>query len=469
MKQIQKGFTLVEMIMAIMLMSMIALIIGVIFNTMFSGRELIEREASIQAEMRTSMQHVDRTIGKATSVFILDDSKYKGSKEGLTKEWSYIGLSADGKKVLNYVWDKTKQDWNVSELGTKSLYNMKLDLEFKTDGAYQDNRLINYNLTGKYPDSNNKFSIDTAMSALNSKQVFSKVGKGKKGIALAYRNDPIEGQVNVAISFVFDSSGSMERDMKGRTTNVVKDRRISILREKAIEMVKELKEIGNVSVNLSGFSHYGFYVQKDFSQLDKGTEQIEKSINSLPTRGVTNPGDGLRYGMVSLQQQHVQLKYVVLLTDGIPNAYIVDPSANYPGNKVWIRGGDIVDYQNPIYNLSTKVDNFQVGYLDGAKYSEQFSRLAYDQDSSDSAFRAKTIGYAGEVSKKFGKDIRRVNLIGFSGVKQEVAYGEALTEAIREGVVDAQYVSATDAEELKKTFSDIKKQIQQDLWFVSGP
>ena len=65
MKQIQKGFTLVEMVMAIMLMSMIALIIGVIFNTMFSSRELIEREASIQAEMRTSMQYVDRTVGSS--------------------------------------------------------------------------------------------------------------------------------------------------------------------------------------------------------------------------------------------------------------------------------------------------------------------------------------------------------------------------------------------------------------------
>ena len=121
MKQLRKGFTLVEMIMAILLMSMIAVIIGIIFNTMFSSRELIEREASIQAEMRTSMQYVDRTIGKATSVFILDDSKFKGTKEGLTKEWSYIGLSSDGKKVLNYVWDKSKQDWKVSELGTKSL------------------------------------------------------------------------------------------------------------------------------------------------------------------------------------------------------------------------------------------------------------------------------------------------------------------------------------------------------------
>ena len=51
MKQLRKGFTLAEMVMAIMLMSMIAVIIGIIFNTMFSSRELIEREASIQAEI----------------------------------------------------------------------------------------------------------------------------------------------------------------------------------------------------------------------------------------------------------------------------------------------------------------------------------------------------------------------------------------------------------------------------------
>ena len=237
MKQIQKGFTLVEMVMAIMLMSMIALIIGVIFNTMFSSRELIEREASIQAEMRTSMQYVDRTVGKATSIFVLDDSKFKGSKQGLSREWSYIGLSADGKKVMNYVWNKKKQDWDVSELGTKSLYNMKLDLEFKTEGAYQDNRLISYNLSGKYPDTNNKLSIDTAISALNTKQVFSKVAKGKKGIAIAYRTDPIQGQMNIAVSFVFDISGSMKGALNGANPTSNNPSRMDILRDKAEIMI----------------------------------------------------------------------------------------------------------------------------------------------------------------------------------------------------------------------------------------
>ena len=461
MKQIQKGFTLVEMIMAIMLMSLIALSIGVIFNTMFSSRELIEREASIQAEMRTSMQYVDRTVGKATSIFILDDSKFKGSKQGLTREWSYIGLSADGKKVMNYVWNKQKQDWDISELGTKSLYNMKLDLEFKTEGAYQDNRLISYNLSGKYPDTNNKLSIDTAISALNTKQVFSKVAKGKKGIAIAYRTDPIQGQMNIAVSFVFDTSGSMKWDLQGgRVERTGKESRINILRKKSEIMIKDLAEIGNISVNLVGFSNSGKYIQQNFSNLDNGTKSIIEAINDekkVSPNGVTNPGDGLRYGMVSLQSQPAQLKYIVLLTDGIPNAYLVDPSALYAGNRV--DHGQVVgrvSFNNPIYDLSPTL-----GY--------EYIRLGYDLDSKDFTSRENSIAYAGEVSKKFGLGVKRVNVIGFSGVNHEIAYGQSLTDRIGEGGMETKYVSATNEEALQKTFSDIKKQIQQDLWFVSGP
>ena len=35
--------------------------------------------------------------------------------------------------------------------------------------------------------------------------------------------------------------------------------------------------------------------------------------------------------------------------------------------------------------------------------------------------------------------------------------------------MEAKYVPAADEAALQQTFSDIKKQIQQDLWFVSGP
>lgn len=433
MKKIQKGFTLTEIIIAIILTSMVGLLIGLVFNTMFSGRNIIEREASIQSEMRTSMQYVDRTIGKATSVFVLDESKY-GKDVRKTEGWNYIGLSPDGKKVINYIWNKSTKSWDESVLGTNSLYDMQLDLEFKADESYQDNRLINYNLTGQYKNSKNKLSIDTAISALNTKQVISKVAKGKKGIALAYRNDPIEGQVNTAVSFVFDTSGSMAYGLWNQKLEPTDSRtRMNILKTKANLLVDDLKEIGNVSVNLVRFSGDASYIQEDFVELDKDTETIKTKIKALPTSWITNPGDGLRYGLVSLQRNPAQLKYVVLLTDGIPNAYTASPdgigkydlTANFPTN------GKQIKADQPV-SLTTE--------------------------------------YVGQVAKTFGSGVKRISVIGFSGNVKEIKDGQKIADQIKTvGKVDSTFVIATNEAALEQTFADIKKQIQQDLWFVSGP
>lgn len=433
MKKRQKGFTLTEIIIAIILTSMVGLLIGLVFNTMFSGRNIIEREASIQSEMRTSMQYVDRTIGKATSVFVLDDSKY-GKDVRKTEGWNYIGLSPDGKKVKNYIWNKSTKSWDESVLGTNSLYDMQLDLEFKADESYQDNRLINYNLTGQYKNSKNKLSIDTAISALNTKQVISKVAKGKKGIALAYRNDPIEGQVNTAVSFVFDTSGSMAYGLWNQKLEPTDSRtRMNILKTKANLLVDDLKEIGNVSVNLVRFSGDASYIQEDFVELDKDTDTIKTKIKALPTSWITNPGDGLRYGLVSLQRNPAQLKYVVLLTDGIPNAYTASPdgigkydlTANFPTN------GKQIKADQPV-SLTTE--------------------------------------YVGQVAKTFGSGVKRISVIGFSGNVKEIKDGQKIADQIKTvGKVDSTFVIATNEAALEQTFADIKKQIQQDLWFVSGP
>lgn len=433
MKKIQKGFTLTEIIIAIILTSMVGLLIGLVFNTMFSGRNIIEREASIQSEMRTSMQYVDRTIGKATSVFVLDESKY-GKDVRKTEGWNYIGLSPDGKKVINYIWNKSTKSWDESVLGTNSLYDMQLDLEFKADESYQDNRLINYNLTGQYKNSKNKLSIDTAISALNTKQVISKVAKGKKGIALAYRNDPIEGQVNTAVSFVFDTSGSMAYGLWNQKLEPTDSRtRMNILKTKANLLVDDLKEIGNVSVNLVRFSGDASYIQEDFVELDKDTDTIKTKIKALPTSWITNPGDGLRYGLVSLQRNPAQLKYVVLLTDGIPNAYTASPdgigkydlTANFPTNGKQIRADQPV-------SLTTE--------------------------------------YVGQVAKTFGSGVKRISVIGFSGNVKEIKDGQKIADQIKTvGKVESTFVIATNEAALEQTFADIKKQIQQDLWFVSGP
>ncbi|WP_330218242.1 vWA domain-containing protein [Streptococcus sp. X13SY08] len=158
------------------------------------------------------------------------------------------------------------------------------------------------------------------------------------------------------------------------------------MKEKAKDMIDELSDLGNVSVNLVQFSTLGDYIQEEFVDLKSGSGTIKQNIQNMKPDGGTNPGDGLRHAMVSLQKNPAQFKYVVLLTDGVPNLYTVGQYRDKWQSSRYI---DVFNYDGPEFDLS---DN-----------------------------------------------------------------------------VDANYYDASNQEELAKVFSDIKKQIEQDLWFVVGP
>lgn len=451
MKQAKRGFTLVELIVSISLIAVVSLVLGVISHTVFASKDLVDKEATIQAEVRTSMQAVDKSVQNATAIFVLDDSKYDGDAKNLKSGWSYIGLTKDKKNLVNFSWNKAKNTWDEIKLGNRHLYDITMDLKFSSDDNYQDNRLVNYEVKGQYTNTNKKFALDSASVALNTKQVFSHVSRGKEGVALAYRNDPIEGQMNTAISFVFDTSGSMNFEINGKKQNTDPSAvRLRILKDKAKVMIDELTTLGNVSVNLANFANVGGYLQEEFVDLRTGAEVVKQRIENMTATGGTNPGDGLRHGMVSLKKNSAQFKYVVILSDGLPNMYTVGkyrqkwPSRYYK---------DAFEYAYPEFDLSDNVG--------------QYAKKDFYFRNSD--VLPEAIEYTGAVSRTFSQGIRRVSMIGFSGVQSEKAYGQKLTESIKNGNVDANYYDASNKEELAKVFSDIKKQIEQDLWFVVGP
>ncbi|MBY5034031.1 VWA domain-containing protein [Streptococcus gallolyticus] len=452
MKHAKRGFTLVELLISISLIAVVTLVLGVISQTVFASKDLVDKEATIQAEVRTSMQAVDKSVQNATAIFVLDDSKYDGDTKNMKSGWSYIGLTKDKKNLVNFSWNKAKNTWDEVKLGNRHFYDITMDLKFSSDDNYQDNRLVNYQVKGQYTNTNKKFALDSASVALNTKQVFSHVSRGKEGVAIAYRNDPIEGQMNTAISFVFDTSGSMGWDINGKnvTHGDPANVRMTILKDKAKNMIDELTDLGNVSVNLVQFSTLGGYIQEEFVDLKSGSNTIKQNIQNMTPEGGTNPGDGLRHAMVSLQKNPAQFKYVVLLTDGVPNIYTV---GEYRYKQLRPRYRDVYDYIDPKFDLSNKV---------GKDSSKDFYY-------GTGEFLQEAVTYTQKVSKTFGKGVRRVSMIGFSGVASEKAYGQALTKGIKNDHVDANYYDASNKEELAKVFSDIKKQIEQDLWFVVGP
>lgn len=446
----KRGVTLVELIMAMVLMAMVGIIVTIIFNTAFSSRELIEREVSIQSDMRNSMQTLNQKVEQATGIFVLDDSKYKpvappvGDETFVTNfvgtaGWNYIGLSDDGTKLMLHTYKAETDGWISTVIGSSSFYKMTLNLTFTLEvepgsaaSDYQDNRLLKYDLSGKY-DKGTNLSLDTAIMALNTKQIFSRVAKGKEGIALAYRNDPIIGNTNAAITFVFDISGSMEDNLNGRYVGATHpDSRLSKLKVEAKKMMQLLTEPESVSVNLVTFSTRANYIKDgSFTRLTSKTlETVEKDIDSMNVAGATNPGDGLRYGLAALKEQAAQNKYVVILSDGLPNRYTITSSGR----------------------------------------SDLSSPLSGEKNSIEGGTNGSVL-YVRDVAKAWGKASGAKNLyfIGFSGVASEKALGQTMTNHINENGLPSQYEDAATPEQLNATFKKIVDQVVQDLWFVNGP
>lgn len=436
MKTKHKGFTLTEVIVAIIIMGMLWLVIASVFRTALQGRELIDKEAAIQADVRTTMLSVDRAIQDATAVFILDDQKYDGNGIKFTKGWNYIGMSDDKKQVLQFFWDKTNQTWNKRVL-SRSIYDVSYDLNFVPEKDYQDNRLVNYSLHGQYADGGHEINVESAISSLNAKQIFSKVATAKKGIAIAYRDDEINEAVDVSISFVLDSSGSMGFNMRYR--NPSDPIRMTVLKEQAKEMIHNLSTVGGVRVNLIGFQSNAYYVEKDFINVGENKDSIINAINLLRPTGGTNPGDGLRYSLTSLSFEKSQLRYVVLLTDGVPtHATYSRYNSLYQGYFV-LNDPMTVSQSGNFYNRTS--DNDPVNPIAYSKY----------------------------VSEKYAAGVRRINVIGFSGDAADKKLGTNLTNAIQNRFVDAKYFDAASSEELKAVFEEIKTQISEDMWFLVGP
>lgn len=486
-----KGFTLSEIIISMIIFSLIGLIITGIFNMAMSSQHLIDREAGIQAEMRNNMQNINNTVERATAIFVLDHTKYTApastdyynpetrvdkstfrGKEG----WNYIGLSADGKRLMRHTYNPDTKKWVSELIGREALYNdLELDLTFTTkvdqnaaERDYEDNRLISYTLKGHYKETGNHLDLDTSIMGLNTKQVFSRVAKGGKGIALAYRNDPIQGKKTAAITLVFDVSGSMHGNMAGRGVydSQAHLRRINILKQKAKMLLELLDDSGTVYVNMVSYSSYANYVGgKGFRLLTDDVDYMTDSdIDSLEANGDTNPGDGLRYGLTALETQKADSKYVVLLTDGQPTATTVDTFTSE--QKFYRRDGSysFSRYSNPTFDYSNPQNSYN-GRSINTKYQ------IYKQGSQP------TLDYVENVAKHYSNGVKGAYVIGFSSNRDtDLAMVEETRRRIQVGAnnggndsIYSEAIEATSDQLLEDTFTKIADAVNQDLWFLDGP
>lgn len=428
-----KGFTLVELIIAI---SLVALIVTVGTNILIFGmrtQEMTTIQFDMQANVRLMALKVNNAIRDASGVFLLDKEYPDGSialEDYFSEGWNYMMMNADQTALVEWVWNGTS---HVERPVVTAIEGVTFDLVYEKYEAAEVNNLLEYKLVVNSESATKE--IISELESLNTLQVMDRSYGGTPN-TLAYREDSRLADVGVAqaaVSFVVDKSGSMGWRMDGSSytndssSNVFYHSRMKILKTEATKMIDGLSNNENVYLSISPFSYTAnsaagdnpnqmMFLKSNLSTFI-GTGGI---INNLSPNGNTNTGDGMRRGFKSIEafnaleenQDKTTKNFMIILVDGETNRASL--YENITSHTITI-DDDPVAHQATIggvlYNFSywddyynrfyyTKASGSGTAYRDGRPYAHTVtisgkSYEYYDWDDRDDEFYYRYVGPTG--------------------------------------------------------------------------
>lgn len=444
-----KGVTLIELIIAMSLLTMIIGIAGSLITFSSKSQAAISKEYQIQAEMRIASEIVNQQVRYSSAVFLLNKNQFKDAADR-KKGWSYVTLSSDKKEIIHHIWDESADSHTPKTL-VQAHDGLLYSLNF--GDVINESKLVNFKIDGYFENSGSpKVSIESTLNALNSAVVDDSGTSLLPAVTLAYRLDdiPDADKIKVAVTMVLDKSGSMGFKMGGTGTNK-DDVRMTIMKQEASKLIDTFKTMDNVYVSLIPFSTNA-NSPGDFKKADTpangsvlaNSETLKNSINGLNANGGTNAGDGLRrsyYKHVDFKTGETDqvLNYTILLMDGNPTFWPVKSGSSYYGD------GDI---------SSTGGDGNNNTITGSMKYIKDFADMHIKKTDSSQKVFMKTF------------------VIGFTGVPDEVGRAEEIATYNSNGVgskIEGIYYSAESGNDLAEVFNSIVEYILRDTWHIYGP
>lgn len=442
-----KGFTLIEVILVLGFM-------GIIIATttsliLFSNRthEVIVQEFQVQSDMRVASEVINQQVRHATAVFLLNSNQY--NSQNLSDGWNYFGVSDDESEIIHYHWNKGLNKHDIQVLASASpgvSYNMSFS------PTHEDTLMVDFILNGFTESSNNpKTSIKSSLNALNTVVVDDSGTATQPSVVLAYRSQdiPTPDQIKVAVAMVLDTSGSMDWDMNGNTTNNNNIKRIQLMKNRSKELLDTFSSIGNVYVSIIPFSKSA-NKPGDFYLASEKADDLKGEIDGLNAVGGTNIGDGLRrayhqHDTFNKKNTSSQiLNYTILLMDGNPTYWPRRNGESYFGD------GDITESHNG-GNGSITVANIAAS-------------MPYIENLGNNVIR-KNDTTQGVFQKTF--------VIGFSALSSDVSNAKTIAEEYLNHPTDSRingtYYPATSSEELAEVFRSISEVILKETWHIYGP
>lgn len=439
--KIRTGVTLLELIIVLAFIGIVISLAGTMMIFSIKSQAAVSKEFQIQSDMRLASEVINQELRYSSAVFMLNEHQYSDSSD-LKSGWDYFTLSDDKKEIVRYVWDDSSsshQKISLVKAQDNILYNLTLN------GVVEDSRMINFKLDGSFESgSGTKVTVSTVLNALNAAVVDNSGTPISPAITLAYRSDDIPDpeKVKVAVTMVLDKSGSMGDPMGGGNSDI----RISVMKEKAKELIDTFADMDNVYISLIPFSTNA-NDPGTFLKASTNKTALKNSIDSLTANGGTNAGDGLRrsyYQHVDfVDPTHDILHYTILLMDGNPTFW---PSLN--GSTHYYGTGNISNSTSYMGGNGSSTIDGSMGYI------ESFSNGYIKKNDSSQKVFMKTF------------------VIGFTGVSEEVSRAIDIANYHSHNTDDrikGMYYAAANSNELRLVFNSIVDFILRETWHIYGP
>lgn len=481
----RKGVTLLEIILALALISIIITLGTNIFLVGNKAQKASITEADVQANTRLVSEQINNITRFATKTHTIPRSSFQYSNDGVRDpNTSYLGITKEGDVVIDEPGEPS-QPRKIQYLAKKQEgidYEIVFDKVLDADGNETDT-LLSFSIVGKR-DGKIVNEIVSKVDVLNSINIEYLGTPSDPAVAIAYSmvvpgsQEWIEMSPDAYIALVLDKSGSMESDMDGFDTSINNNQRIGILKEKALKMIDRLAALDfNIYISVVPFS-YNANNPYDFKNLQDEDElnEVKTLINDLNPNGNTNTGDGIRRAYYQLRNKADSLisggqiddysditQHMMVLVDGATNLETKTVTSTFFG---FITGS-----QYTLSNGNVGGSNPWTGSV-GSHYSFGVSTNNNTYITYFGNNRVKDYTFEFE-----GVEKQAINtfVIGFSNDEDDhvslVDIGNAINGKQFEhsdGTMKP-YILATDADELDFAFEQFEYEVENSLWVITRP
>lgn len=382
------GFTLIEVILALTLISIVIILSSniLIFGT--NSQKLTVKEYSQQSDLRRATEQTNELIRYSKAVFAVPEP-FVASDSTMDPGWDYLMASPDGKRIVIMQYDDTLKK-HVEKVVVQESKGILYGISFEQDDSANSDSVLKYKIHAYNSDdagnkTNEKILYETAIETANAIQVVDKGTESSPSIALAFRTDGQtsgKGKNQIAyITIIVDTSNSMNKTPNdgGSTETETTNSRISKVRSALVGdgtsngngIIQSFSKEENVFISFVPFANTANYPSPHANSNPTGLHpfyEVYKSGDSnslitlikgtkangyLTNQGGTNTGDGLRRAYflhdtfrarMSAMGTPINVKdqvhhYTILLIDGettyetgyykyTDNGFYIDPNKN---------------------------------------------------------------------------------------------------------------------------------------------